>query len=583
MRYFNKLASAFSMAAVALLMLSGCESSELYQVGAPSWLEDKIDSIKEANKPMEEVLEGMEEDVYTVGKTDFSSTFWQSFSKYYRIGIGTKWNAVINLHINPSDQTKYFQNFVLILSNDVDRGADGYLEYGAIRYDNAPTGNSEWGNEIDRSLITGNLVMSPVDDIDENIQKLGGSVVLTVDRSRTDTLIVRMNNGTVVKQYTQPYQLANHNTDPTNDTIRCFLVADGSYFDFQESNVEPIGGYTSAEDKQPVSMTLHNVPTELFLGDDLAKVMAGVTADVVFEGGQAKSVTAADLTFNLVPDANTAGEKTLVVLYNKTFKGENADKPIMAESAITVKDIIKSIRVVQNPAQTHYENVFAGYPFIPAGMVVEGVSGNGTVSTVSYDRLSFSAVPASVGTHQITISTESGATATVEVTVGSVIASTLAHPTPTVLGEVDNSLIFWAKHIDADINVPSGQSRSVRFTNYSSKANNYNNFVVVLRGAAKNEYAVVRADNFGWGAGYDGNPDLTLSGGQADWDTWRNAMDGAKVAVCVTNRGNGMADVRCAMVGNDGNFYYQDYQNIHVTANDLFLDLTIDGCHLVFD
>ena len=457
------------------------------------------------------------------------------------------------------------------------------MEYGAIRFDNAGLNfNSEWGDHIDRSLISGNMMLMPVDNIDANVQKLGGKIIVTVDRSRPDSFVVKMTNGTVQKQYVQPYKLENFNSNPANDTIRCFIVADGSYMDFLESNIEPIGGFTSAEDKQPLSMTLYNTPTQMYVGDDLQKLTAGVTAEVIFEGNQKKTVTAADLTFSVAPDANTGGEKTLIAVYNKTYKGENADKPVMAQAKITVKDGIKSIRVVQKPSQTHYENVFEGYPFIPAGMVVEGIGTDGSVSTLSYDRLIMPAIPAQTGTHTLTISTESGATATVDITVGSVIASTYVHPKPTIVGAEDNSSGFFTAHLENDIQIASGQTVSASFTNYSSMGGNWNNFLIVLRSADKaTEYVVARADNWGWGLGYGA---CTPSGGQANWDAWRVAMDGAKVGVCVTNVGDGTANIRCVMVGNDGNAYYQDYIGINsIVPDNCYLDFTVDLCHLVFD
>ena len=97
------------------------------------------------------------------------------------------------------------------------------------------------------------------------------------------------------------------------------------------------------------------------------------------------------------------------------------------------------------------------------------------------------------------------------------------------------------------------------------------------------EYAVVRADNYGWGAGYDGNADLVLSGGQADWASWLADMNGSKVTVYVINNGDGTADVRAAMQGISGKMYYQHYLGITtVDPADLNFALTVDGSHLVF-
>ena len=54
------------------------------------------------------------------------------------------------------------------------------------------------------------------------------------------------------------------------------------------------------------------------------------------------------------------------------------------------------------------------------------------------------------------------------------------------------------------------------------------------------------------------------------------------VTVSVTNNG-GTADVRCVMLGNDGQTYYQDYLGIGAIGDDLWFRFTVDGSHLVFE
>ena len=280
MRHLNKIATAFGSAALALLTMTGCEGGDLYSVDAPDWISQVADSIAAEKGSGEDVeLEGMEEDVYTIGATDFSTGWWAVWSKYYQIPEGQVWNAVFNLSINPSASNTY-KNFALIITNDEDRGAANYKEYGAIRYDNQPSGNSEWGDYINRDLVQSTLTFNT--DTDAGVDKLGGRVVLTVDRTNGG-LKVTMNNGTVVKTYTQTDPLENLNLDPENTTIRCFLVPEGSYINFLQSNLEPIGGFTSAEDKQPISMTLNGMPKKVLAGTPIEEAFANVTATVQFE------------------------------------------------------------------------------------------------------------------------------------------------------------------------------------------------------------------------------------------------------------------------------------------------------------
>ena len=502
MTYLNSFAPIFCAAVMGLSVMTSCEGGDLYNILAPDWISARADSIANSKNQGEEELEGMMEDVYTVGAVDFSSGWWAVFSKYYQIPENGVWNAQFNLNINPSAPNTY-KNFALIITNDVDRGGEGYQEYGAIRFDTQPAannnGNSEWGAYIDRSLVESNLVFGS--DTDEGVQKFGGKVTLTIDRSNGG-LFVRITNGTVTKTYKQTAALPNLNTDPANNTIRAFLVPEGSYINFLATNIEPIGGCTSAEDKQPLSMTLSGVPSEVLVGTELSEAMANVTALVEFEQGVSKTVTAEELIFKAIPNYEELGQKTLVVLYNKTFKGANCDNPIIASKTFSV---VKEL---------------------------------------------------------------------------SAFTQTVVVPTPTTLGALDCSTPWWSVHTE-NIKVEPKETKVVNFTNYTTGESNWNNFVIVLNKASLAEYAVVRADNYGWGDGYAA---CTPSGGPADWDAWRAAMNGAKVTAYITNNGDGTADVKAVMIGNDGVTYEQEYKGINtVNPDDFYFRFTVDNCCLVFD
>ena len=487
---YNKLATVLCSAALGLLALTSCEGGDLFGINSPDWLSSKADSIaaeKAKNQGGDEIIEGMQEDVYTIGATDYSTGWWAQFSKYYQVREGEKWVAQFNLNINPS-ATNTYKNFAMIICNDEDRGAANYKEYGAIRYDYQPSGNSEWGDYIDRSLATSDLEFQT--DTDTGVDKLGGKVTLTVDRTEGG-LVVTMTNGTITKTYTQKSPLANLNADASNTTIRCFLVPEGSFINWLGSTVEPIGGFTSREDKQPLSMTLNGVPKKVLQGTSLEDAFANVTATIQFEQEVSTIVKYADLTFQAVPNMNSLGKKTLIAAYAKTFKGEAAAAPVIGTAEFEVVDKLY-----------------------------------------------------------------------------------------TSIGATDNSTGWWGAHSE-NIKVGPKETFVSTFTNYTSGANNWNNFVIVLCKADNTEYAVVRADNYGWGNGYEA---CTPSGGQADWGAWLAAMDGAKVTTYVTNNGDGTADVKAVMVGNDGNTYIQEYTGINtVDPNDFYFRYTVDGCHLEFD
>lgn len=592
MKRLNKLASVFCVAAMALTAMTGCEGSDMFSVNSPDWLSEKIDSIEKANQSTEEVLVGMNEDVYTVGNTDFSSAFFTSFSKYYQVDDNQKWNAVFNLNINPS-ATNTYKNFVLYITNDVDRGGTGYTEYGAIRFDNQPSGNSEWGDHIDRKYVQSNLTFET--DKDKGVDKLGGKVTLTVDRSRVDTFLVKITNGTVTKTYTQPYKIGNLNADASNSKIRCFLVPEGSYIDFMQSNVEPIGGYTSAQDKAPVSMVLNNVPAEVDENTPLEKAMENVSATVTFEEGITKVIPAKELYFSAINDMNVSGTKNLIVIYNKTFKGENASTPIVAQKTFEVVPAIKALHIVSAPTRLTYKYYEAAgitnpasavFPVDTKGLTVQATYLNGVTRDITLDKLVISAVPMKAGKQAVTVTAKNSVKTTFDVTVEK-HAATFVTPSPAILGAEDCTTGWWGAHLDADVKVPAGETRAFSFTNLGGAAN-WNNYVVVLRNAALAEYVVVRSDNYGWtgdNSGPYGWKNCTAgSTGAADWATWLAGMNGAKVVVYVTNNNNGTADVLAITTGTDGKVNTQYYYGIDgVDANDLFVDFTVDSSCLKFD
>ena len=636
MKYMRKFAMAFCAAALGMFTLTSCEGGDLYNVDSPDWLSQVIDSINANKGSDDEELEGMMEDVYTIGATDFSTGWWAQFSKYYQISNEGIWHGLFNLNINPNASNTY-KNFALIICNDEDRGAANYKEYGAIRFDNQPSGNSEWGDYIDRSLVMSTLTFET--DTDNGVDKLGGRVVLTIDRTGGG-LYVKISNGTVVKEYKQTSPLPNLNADPLNNTIRAFLVPEGSYINFLATDIEPIGGCTSAEDKLPLSMELKGAPRKVLQGTDLAAITANVTAVVQFEQGVSKTVTAQELTFQAVPDLNSLGTKNLVAVYNKTYKGESCD-PVIATAQFEVVDkMYTCIGNADNSSpwwSAHSENIKVGpnetfvttFTNYTSGannwnnfcVVLCNSDGSTEYAVVRADNYGWGSgydactpsggqadwaawLKAMDGAKVTTYITNNGnGTADVKAVMVGTDGNTYEQSYTgintvdpdnfyfnftidnshiefdEVIGEEDNSTPWWTAHSQM-IQVPVGKTYTTRFKNFTSGANNWNNFVVVLTREDNSEYAVVRADNYGWGDSYAA---CTPSGGQSDWAQWLAAMDEAMVTVSVTNNG-GSADVKCTMVGNDGNTYYQNYNGISPTDGDnLYFRFTVDGSHLVFE
>ena len=586
MKHLNKIASAFCAAALGMLALTSCEGGELYNVDAPDWISAKVDSIKKANTPEE--LVGMMDDYYPIGETDFSAPFW-TLGKTYVVPAGTKWNAEFTLTVNPDN--KYYKNFYIVLNS-----ADMGTEYGVIRFDNDPSKNSEWGSHIDRSLVVANFGnASGTDDIDPSVQNMNGKITLTVER-QDGGIYINFTNGTLSKSYIQNTPFPDAAT--SSQDICCRIGVEGSFVQFLTTNIEPIGGCTSKEDKQPVSMLLKNVPSEIQQGVALEEAMKGVTAMVTYEQDVIKEVTADQLVFNSIPDISEPGKKTLVVMYAKTTNGAAANKPIMASAEFEVvppADKMTSLVVKTAPKRTsyYYYNSAAVSDILDRtilfdreGLELTATYEGGYTTSYNLDSLEYSTIKPQAGTQAVTMKAKNGKTVSVNVTLTETPLK-LHKMAEKDLGTEDCTAGWWTVFTQ-DVKVPAGETYQVDFTNYGSMAGNWNNFVVILRNANLQEYAVLRADYYGWGAGYDGNTDLLVGGYPKDWegwnwDEWRVAMNGAKVSLYITNLDNGKANVQAVIKGTDGNTYKLYYLNIKtVDPGDLNFSFTCDGSYLVF-
>ena len=564
-----------------MLALTSCEGGELYNVDAPDWISAKVDSIKKANTPEE--LVGMMDDYYPIGETDFSAPFW-TLGKTYVVPAGTKWNAEFTLTVNPDN--KYYKNFYIVLNS-----ADMGTEYGVIRFDNDPSKNSEWGSHIDRSLVVANFGNSSgTDDIDPSVQNMNGKITLTVER-QDGGIYINFTNGTLSKSYIQNTPFPDAAT--AGQDICCRIGVEGSFVQFLTTNVEPIGGCTSKEDKQPVSMLLKNVPSEIQQGIALEEAMKNVSAIVTYEQDVIKEVTADQLVFNSIPDIADPGKKTLVVMYAKTTNGAAANKPIMASAEFEVipsADKMTSLVLKSAPKRTtyYYYNSEAvsdvegrTLVFDREGLEVTATYEGGYTTAYNLDSLEYTAIKAQTGVQTVTMTAKNGKTVSVDLNIAE-SALKYHEMAEEDLGSEDCSTPWWSV-FTKDVKVPAGETYQIDFTNFSSTISNWNNFVLILRNANLQEYAVLRADCFGWGAGYDGNTDLKVGVAPANWDEWRLAMNGAEVSLYITNCNNGTADVQAVIKGTDDTTYKLYYLNIKaVEPGDLNFSFTCDGSYLVF-
>lgn len=571
MKHLNKLASVFCVAAMGLTALTGCEGSDLFSVNGPDWISEKADSIANANQGQAPTISPL-----VLGAEDNSDAFWASHldqdikvpsNKIYTVGF-----------TNYSSGANNYNNYYVVL-----RSADKTKEYAVLRsddygwstnYDNgytncthSNTGSADWATWL--TAMNGAHVTVAVTNNGDNT----ADVVATVE-------------GTDGKTYVQNYS----GIGVESGDLYLDFTTDGCHYVFDKAEVD----VADAVDQQPSSMELINVPEEVDKNSTLAEATAGIKGKVTYSGGTVKEVAASDLSFMLVPGTglnadgklDQVGEYYVVATLNKTMFGKTAEKSVSASAKINVVAGIKSIKITKAPSRTKYyfynsaalKGVDHTLAFDPTGMEVTATYVEGDPAVLDNSKLTFSKIPATAGTHQVTITTENGKKTTVDVTVAesAVKAVTMS---PSVLGAEDNSTLWTAPTYTEFEKIALGQTAVIKFTNYSNLLGNWNNFLAVLR-SGDAEQTVLRADNWGWGAGYEAS---FKSGGQVDWATWLAAMNGAQVTAYFTNCGNGTVDAQFIMVGTDGNTYNQYYLGLNnFDPSDVQVGFSVDGSHLNF-
>lgn len=571
MKHLNKLASVFCVAAMGLTALTGCEGSDLFSVNGPDWISEKADSIANANQGQAPTISPL-----VLGAEDNSDVFWASHldqdikvpsNKIYTVGF-----------TNYSSGANNYNNYYVVL-----RSADKTKEYAVLRsddygwstnYDNgytkcthSNTGSADWATWL--TAMNGAHVTVAVTNNGDNT----ADVVATVE-------------GTDGKTYVQNYS----GIGVESGDLYLDFTTDGCHYVFDKAEVD----VADAVDQQPSSMELINVPEEVDKNSTLAEATADIKGKVTYSGGTVKEVAASDLSFMLVPGTglnadgklDQVGEYYVVATLNKTMFGKTAEKSVSASAKINVVAGIKSIKITKAPSRTKYyfynsaalKGVDHTLAFDPTGMEVTATYVEGDPAVLDNSKLTFSKIPATAGTHQVTITTENGKKTTVDVTVAesAVKAVTMS---PSVLGAEDNSTLWTAPTYTEFEKIALGQTAVIKFTNYSNLEGNWYNFLAVLR-SGDAEQTVLRADNWGWGAGYEAS---VKSGGQVDWATWLAAMNGAQVTAYFTNCGNGTVDAQFIMVGTDGNTYNQYYLGLNnFDPSDVQVGFSVDGSHLNF-
>ena len=191
------------------------------------------------------------------------------------------------------------------------------------------------------------------------------------------------------------------------------------------------------------------------------------------------------------------------------------------------------------------------------------------------------------------------------VLLGGILMSTSAWAqNTTTVGAEDNTTGWWGAHSSLNT-IAANQALHMEFLNYSSKVNNYNNWVLVLTNGTYlgddgyTEYVVLRSDNFGWGSKFEsgtrvhyrttpipGFDDLTDDDARIAlyWQTFREEMDGATVSVDIYRKGTKLI-VRSLATATNGAQWVEEFvaENFVEETQLVGAFFTVDNCHLVIN
>ena len=551
---------------VASAAFVGCDEDDSFDINSPDWLSSKIDSIANSRNNNSSgdttfiVLSNT-----TVGATDNSAAWWTAFSDAVAIPSGKKLTFEFD---NYGSGAENWNNWNVCVANNKDRGAEAYKEYFVLRSDAYGWGGkmADEGYAYDAEAISTNYADVAAEAGEEQWaffkgKMQGAHTVMEIQHIAAGyvyfTATMTAADGTkLVEEY--------HQTCSPAEDIYAFLVCDGSQFENLSAILTPASIVIS--ESNPARMELSGYPSFLTLGD--SAYYDGVKAKIYFEDGTTTEADTSELSF-VSPDLSSLGSKTVTVIYNKTSKG-NYSAPIYASYDILITDF-KNIEVeVANTVKYFFPKEAESVPFIVPSAKVYGIGSDGDSTLLDNSLVKFSAVSPD-GKYTVEYQGMKAA-GTVNVELGDYVQ----------VGASDFSSGWWTVFSD-DEQVKKGETWTKTVQLRSDNIENFHCPVVVLRTADKKEYAVVRTDNYGWGAGYEG-----IVTPECDWnfETFKNNLDGAMYTINVTNNGETI-DVMMNVIDASGTAHFQNYKGVKTAgaeladADDVFVSLTCEKAYLL--
>lgn len=566
---------------VISLATVGCSKMEIYSVGAPTWLQSKIDSIaleKQKKQQGDTVVVDITKTV--VGAEDCSSAWWEDHSQFFQVPAGQLLHFEF---INHTSKKNNWSNWNLVMATTPGTSTDddpAYAELFVIRSDAYGWGNADYSGAL---LQIDYFEEGKLADWPEFLDFMEGAhVAIEVDHASAGYAYVTATatnpawGFSITETYNQKVGAADVYANITTD----------------ESHFQMLSAYrTKSEiaevpDEQPVSITVTGTPATLELGE--TDFWGNGIATVTFTDGTTAVADTAKMTFT-VPDLSTIGKKTIVFSYNLTKQG-NAGNIVNGYYTLEVTNPV--IDIEASVAAYYYIGGAKKLTLSPESVKTVATYADGTTGVltpaqvaVSFkdDKVVYDCV-AGIYEDAVTV-TYTSASGNELTTTGDLTIAQSAQPAqdPKQVGFTDCTTPWWAPEgTSNDWTVAPSTSQSVSMYLGSDNAGNWHSPCVVLRNAGyatdNQEYIVVRMDNYGWGAGWECTHSCDWN-----WDTFMPNLNGSQVAITVTNNGNGTASIRYFVVLANGEEHFQYYDNIPVNSDDLTFAVVTEASYLIFD
>lgn len=577
MKIKSLILKTLAVAAFVASVSVSCSEISFIDINPPADLQSKIDSIAEANKKPESDTTWFTIATALVGAEDNSSGWWTEFSDYFTVSQGKR--TVLEFY-NHGKGVDNWNNYNVCLATG-ERDSDGYAEFFVLRSDTYGWGNADYNGAMfknDYPDVDGD------GDIWNDFRTLmqGAYTKIEIDYASAGTAFVYTTaiatDGTEIHQtYEQPV---------TGTSLVCFLIADGSHMNMVKAYQVP-SEIAEIPDEMAASIVVTGTPAAIEVGSE--DFWGQGVATVTFTDGSTAVADTADITF-VVPDLSTVGTKTILYSYSKTKQG-NYGKAVAGTYTLEVTNPIVALEVSANA----YLVGGAKYVTLSPGavkVVAEYADGTSAPLKTSQfavaftdDKLVYEGVEGTYkDAYTVTYTSASGSVVEAK---GDLVIAKSAHPAQEVIvGYEDNTTPWFPAEIpegktvfSQDWPVKAGETQAVSMTLRSSEGGNWHSPSIMLRKADLASYIMCRMDNFGW----DPSWEAAVKTSNWNWDTFQTNLDGAMVAISVTNCGDNTASIRYYVILDNGEAHFQYYDNIAIDSADMQFMITTEGAHLIFD